>query len=32
MRVELYLSKYATKLDLKNPTGVDLSNFAKKLI
>ena len=32
MRVELYLSKHATKLYFKNPTGVDLSNFAKKLI
>ena len=27
MKVELYLSKYATKEDLKNVTGVDTSNI-----
>ena len=27
---ELDLSDYATKADLKNATGVDASNFAKK--
>ena len=30
MKVELDLSNYATKADLKNATGVDTSNFAKK--
>ena len=30
MKVELDLSNYATKLDLKNATGVDTSRFAKK--
>ena len=30
--VELYLSNYATKVDLKSATGVDISKFAKKLI
>ena len=30
MKVELDLSNYATKADLKNATGVDTSHFAKK--
>ena len=30
MKVELDLSNYATKSDLKNATGVDTSKFAKK--
>ena len=30
MKVELDLSNYATKTDLKNATGVDTSQFAKK--
>ena len=30
MKVELYLSNYGTKTDLKNKTGVDTSSFAKK--
>ena len=30
MKVELGFSYYATKADLKNVTGVDTSNFAKK--
>ena len=30
MKVELYLSNYATKAELKNATGVDTSSFAKK--
>ena len=30
MKVELDLSNYATKADLKNATGVDISDFAKK--
>ena len=30
VKVELGLSNYATKADLKNATGVDTSNFAKK--
>ena len=30
VKVELDLSNYATKLDLKNATGVDTSRFAKK--
>ena len=29
---ELDLSNYATKADLKNAKGVDISKFAKKLI
>ena len=28
---ELDLSNYATKIDLKNATGVDISKFAKKV-
>ena len=31
MKVELELSNYATKADLKNATGVDTSKFAKKI-
>ena len=31
MKVELDLSSYATKADLKNATGFDTSDFAKKL-
>ena len=30
-KVELYLSHYATKADLKNATGVDTSKFAKEV-
>ena len=30
VKVELYLFNYATKIDLKNATGVDTSSFAKK--
>ena len=30
LKVELDLSNYATKADLKKGTGVDASNFAKK--
>ena len=30
LKVELDLSNYATKADLKNATGVNTSNFAKK--
>ena len=30
IRVELYLSSYATKTDLKNVTHVDVSSFALK--
>ena len=30
-KVELDLSNYATKVDLKNETGVDTSKFAKKV-
>ena len=30
MKVELDLSNYATKADLKNATGVDTSDFAKE--
>ena len=29
MKVEIDLSNYATKVDLKNATGVDTSKFAK---
>ena len=29
VKVELDLSNYATKADLKNATGVDKSNFSK---
>ena len=32
VKVELDLSNYATKIDLKNPAVVDTSSFAKKLI
>ena len=31
VKVELDLSNYATKADLKNATGVDTSTFAKKV-
>ena len=31
MKVELDLSNYATKTDLKNVTGVDTSKFPKKI-
>ena len=31
VKVELDLSNYATKADLKNATGVDTSKFVKKL-
>ena len=31
IKVELDLSKYATKSDLKNATGVDISNLLKML-
>ena len=31
VKVELDLSNYATKADLKNATGVDTSKFAKKI-
>ena len=31
VNVELDLSNYATKVDLKNATGVDTSKFAKKV-
>ena len=31
MKVELDLSNYATKTDLKNATGIDKSSFAKKV-
>ena len=30
MKVELHLSNYATKSDLKNAAGVDTSQFAQK--
>ena len=30
VKIELYLSNYATKTDLKNPTGIDTLSFAKK--
>ena len=32
VKVELDLSNYATKTDLKNATGVDTSTVVKKLI
>ena len=32
VKVELGLSNYATKTDLKNATGIDASSFAKKII
>ena len=31
MKVELDLSNYATKTNLKNATGIDTWNFSKKL-
>ena len=30
VKVELDLSNYATKIDLKNVTGIDTSSFSKK--
>ena len=30
VKLELYLSNYATKPDLKNATGVDTSQFSEK--
>ena len=30
VKVELYLSNYATKTDLRGTTGIDTSNLAKK--
>ena len=32
LKVELDLSNYATKADLKSATGVDTSKFAKKVV
>ena len=32
VEVELDLSNYATKVDLKNATAINTSKFAKKLI
>ena len=32
VKIELDLSNYATKADLKNATGVDTSKFAKKKV
>ena len=31
VKVEVYLSNYATKADLKSATGIDISKFAKKV-
>ena len=31
VKVELYLSNYSTKADLKNRTGFDTTKFAKKV-
>ena len=31
VKVELVLSNYATKADLKNATGIDTSKFAKQI-
>ena len=31
MKAELDLSNYATKADVKNATGVDVSDFAEKI-
>ena len=31
MKIELDLSNYGTKADLKNVTGIDTSKFAKKI-
>ena len=31
MKVQLDLSNYATKTDLKNATGIDTSSLAKKI-
>ena len=32
LKIKLDLGNYATKANLKNATGVDTSNFAKKVI
>ena len=32
LKIKLDLCNYATKANLKNATGVDTSNFAKKVI
>ena len=32
LKVELDLSNYATKADLKNAIGIDTSKFAKKVV
>ena len=32
IKVELDVSNYATKADLQNATGVDISKFAKKTL
>ena len=32
VKVELYLSNYSTKADLKNRTGFDTTKFAKKVV
>ena len=32
LKVELDISDYATKADLKNATGFDTSDFAKKTV
>ena len=32
MKVELHLSSFASKADLKNATGVDTSDLLKRLI
>ena len=32
VKIELGLSNYATKADFKNATGIDTSDFGKKLI
>ena len=31
MKIELDLSSYSTKTDLKNATGIDISSFARKV-
>ena len=31
VKIDLYLSSYATKVDLKNTKGVDKSDFAEKV-
>ena len=32
VKIELDVSNYATKIDLKNVTGIDTSSFLKSLI